>query len=150
MRCMKINNGHQHQQRSGERIDKEFEGSLDPFLPAPDRRKEINGDQRQLPEKIEQERILRQEDTHQSCLGQQHQRIEVTGILIFIPPGRDKNDGKAHRCQQAEDLSHPVQPGRKTASQRRQPCHIHLQEAHYPFARLSPHRETASVGQRDE
>ena len=72
----------QHNQRTDKRVDEKFKRCRNSFFAAPDGRKKINRYQRQLPEKIKQQRIHGQKHAHQSRLAQQHQCIKTVGIFI--------------------------------------------------------------------
>ena len=69
---VQVQDGRQHEQRSGQGEDDELDGRVQPPLPAPDADDEVHGDQHQFPKHVEREQVDGQKGSQHAGFQHQH------------------------------------------------------------------------------
>src|SRR5690606_15912272 len=82
-----VENGQQHEQRASHRVEEKLDGGVDAPRAAPDANEEVHGHQRELPEDVEQEQVLRQEYAEHACLKQEHENVIGLDLVCDTRPG---------------------------------------------------------------
>ena len=91
---VEINDGCQHEHRTGHGVEEEFHRGVDAAFVAPDADQEIHGHQAHFPEHVKQKQVLRQKDTHQAELQQQQERVEFLDAVLNAVPAQQYADGR--------------------------------------------------------
>ena len=92
--------GQQHQDRASHRVEEELDRRINAARSAPDADQEVHRHQGEFPEDVEQEQILRQEDTHHAHFEQQEEDHEVLDALFDRRPGGEDRDRRQEGGQQ--------------------------------------------------
>src|SRR5215216_5050658 len=87
----------QHHRRAEERIDEEFDRGRTPVLVPPHADEQVHGDQRDLEEDVEQDQILRREDTQHPYLGDEDRCEVLLEVSLHVPRGENRNDREESR-----------------------------------------------------
>src|SRR5690606_18840582 len=89
-------------------INEELERNRYPLFSTPLRAEEVNRNQSQLPEYIEYERVVGQEDTHKPGLREHHEAVERICLLnLFVPVGNE-HYGHHDSGKQAKHAAHTI------------------------------------------
>ena len=92
--------GKQHQDRACHRVQEELERRIDASWAAPDADQEVHRHQRELPEDVEQEQVLRDEYARHADFQQQEEDHELAHPGIYRLPGGEDRDRREERRQQ--------------------------------------------------
>src|SRR5829696_2735162 len=87
----------QHHRRAEERIDEEFDRGRTPVFVPPHADEQVHGDQRDLEEDVEQDQILRREDTQHPYLGDEDRCEVLLEVSLHVPRGENRNDREESR-----------------------------------------------------
>ena len=100
--------GQQHQDGAGHGVQEELDGGVDAARSAPDADQEVHRDEREFPEDVEQEQVLRQEDAHHAHFQQQEEEHEILDALFDRRPGGQDGDGGQEGGQQHQQDAQAV------------------------------------------
>ena len=100
--------GQQHQDGTGHRVQEELDGGIDAARSAPDADQEVHRDEREFPEDVEQEQVLRQEDAHHAHFQQQEEDHEILDALFDRRPGGEDGDRGQEGGQQNQQDAQPI------------------------------------------
>jgi hypothetical protein len=99
---VEVDDGHQHQHGAGHGVEEELHRGVDAAVVAPDADQEVHGHQRDFPEHVKQEEILRHEDAHQAEFQQQQEGEEFLDAILHGAPGDQHADGREEGGEQDE------------------------------------------------
>ena len=89
----------QHEHRSGQREEEEFDRRVQLSRPAPDADDEVHRHEHYLPEHVEEEEVQRAERADHPCLQQEQQNVVLLLPEIDCAEGRHDGD-QSHECRQ--------------------------------------------------
>ncbi len=127
-----VEDGQQHQQRGGHRVQEELDRGVDPPRSAPDADQEVHRHQGELPEDVEQEQVLGQEHAHHARLQQQAEDVELLHLRLDGVPRRGDGQHGDERGQQHHEDAQPVDGQEVLDAPRGDPVEAvdHLQAGH--------------------
>src|SRR4029077_8529525 len=99
---------HQHQDRAEHGVQNEFHRGINPPLVSPNADQEIHGDQRQLPENEEQEKIERDKNTDHWRLDNQQRDEETLHVFSNRLPRSENCERRQERRQQHQEQTDAV------------------------------------------
>ena len=111
----------QHQDRAGHGVQEELDGGVDAPRSAPDADQEVHRDEREFPEDVEQEQVLRQEDADHAHFEQQEEDHEILDALLDRCPGGEDGDGGEEGGQQHQQDAQAVHAQVSTGCSSRPP-----------------------------
>ena len=114
-----IDDGHQHQQRRQERVNKELDAGVDPSLATPDADYEVHRHQHHFPCHIEEEEIARHEYAEHAAGENQQQRVIAAHFSADARPASERrqwhDEGRQQNHHQRDSIdsgsSLPGRPG---------------------------------------
>ena len=98
----------QHEQAAGHGEEDELHGRVDAATTAPDADQEIHRDEHGLPEDIEEEQVLGDEDADHARLEQEHEGRELLDPLVDRPPRREQGDRRQEGGQEDQEQADAV------------------------------------------
>ena len=113
--------GDQHEERAGHRVEDELDRRVDAAGPAPDPDDEVHRDQHRLPEDVEEEEVERDEDAQHARLEQQHGDHELLQPRLDGVPGRQRASGMRKVVSSTSRRLMPSMPDVIADAQRRHP-----------------------------
>ncbi len=113
---VEIDDRAEHQHRSGHGVQEKLDGRVDAPIVAPDADQEVHRDQRNFPERVEQEQVERDEYTDQSEFEQDQEREKFLHAMVDVFPGNQDRDRREQRGQQHQPQAQAVQSRRDNGS----------------------------------
>ena len=126
---VQVEDRHQHQQRSDQRVDDELDRRVQAALAAPDPDDEVHRDQHQLPEDVEDEQVQREEGADHAGLEHQHGDHELAHLHVADADRlrRQQRHWHQERRQQDQPQRDAVDAQVEADPQRSDPDLIHFQ-----------------------
>ena len=113
--------GQQHQDAGGHRIQDELDGGVDAPLVAPDADQEVHRHQHRVPEDVEEEQIERDEDADHRALEQQQEDAERPGLLAHRLPRAEQRERRQEAGEDDEQQADAVDADGILDAERRDP-----------------------------
>ena len=102
VRVREVQDGGEHEEAAGHRVEEELERRLDAVRAAPDPDHHVHRDEHQLPEDVEHEQVERDEGADHARLEEEEREAPVLDALVDAPEGRVGGDRSAEQRQDDE------------------------------------------------
>ena len=103
-----VEDGDQHEQAAGHRVQHELDGRIDAPRATPDADQERHRDEHDLPEDVEEEEVEREERAEHARLEDEKEREELLHPAVDVAPRREHDERGEKGGQQDEEEAHAV------------------------------------------